>query len=77
MTRQDAEYAGQLKRFIRTQKALLATNDLDDKHAEEEIAAHLAKVKAKRAYLKALRAECRAERRILERVEKRLAEIPR
>ena len=73
MTKEDREYAGQLRRFIRTQKALLAAEDLDAKHCEEEMAAHRAQMKAQRAYLTALRAESRVERRMLARVQKQLA----
>ncbi len=75
MTKEDREYVGRLKRFLKTQGAALARLDADDKHAGEEIAAHLAKVKALRAYRTALRAECRAERKILARVNTQLAEL--
>lgn len=73
MTKEDREYAGQLRRFIKTQTALLVRSGLDEAHAGEEIAAKLAQVKAIRAYRVALRAEGRAERKILTRVRKQLA----
>jgi len=77
MTKEDREYAGQLKRFIRTQTTLLVTKEIEEQHVEQEIAAKLAQVKASRAYLRALRAETGAEFRILilARIQGQLAKV--
>ena len=73
MTKEDREYAGTLKRFLKTQNALLATKALEEVYMLHGIDDRREQVKAMRAFLTALRAEMRAERKILVRVTKELA----